>query len=501
MNDDELKQLWQGQPLRNPNISPAQLIAAMQNKTSQLRRTLDARDLRELCACAVVILIFGFFYFTVYRTPMSRLGDLIVIGGAIFIACKIVLTRKATPLAPVDATVADSLRAELDSVRAQSRLLGSVLWWYILPLTVGELIATWGLPISLAATVPVSLIIIAINAFVYWLNRWARAKEFVPLEEQLQSLLRSVETGAPMDQTHAANLRPIVLSMEAAQHVKPLEFDVAFWQMAIFGLPGIVGIWFFMMLSQPVGNETWLFGEPAAEKITQVIPADPTNRYGIAARKVVDLVNAGDYAAVQKLFNPAMREFLPPKKASEFFTQLTERFGKFEQVEGPTASSGGWTVFRLESQHGPLTLLVALDANDKISGLYFKPESKRFGNIDSFARRLFTWQRLRWLPAFFLGGLLYSWLMQKLVKRAVGISALGIHLNKGQSLTLWDEIKEVRPFKFLHIQNLWLIKESGEMTIMHWTPLARHADVKAAVECYAPPNHPIRQHLSLLKRI
>jgi CubicO group peptidase (beta-lactamase class C family) len=43
-----------------------------------------------------------------------------------------------------------------------------------------------------------------------------------------------------------------------------------------------------------------------------------------------------------------------------------------------------------------------------------------------------------------------------------------------------------------------LIKESGEKTIMPWTSLERHSDLKAAVEGFAPANHPIRKHLSLL---
>src|ERR1035441_10258434 len=96
MNDDELKQLWQQQPLRDPP-SAAQLVSAMQKQTSQLRRCLDARDVRELLACALVILIFGVFYFTVYREPISRLGDLIIIGSTIFIAWKIIRTRRTTP--------------------------------------------------------------------------------------------------------------------------------------------------------------------------------------------------------------------------------------------------------------------------------------------------------------------------------------------------------------------------------------------------------------------
>ena len=53
-NDDELKKLWQQQPLRNPDLSAAEMISAMQNKTTLLRRCLDTRDFRELLACAEI---------------------------------------------------------------------------------------------------------------------------------------------------------------------------------------------------------------------------------------------------------------------------------------------------------------------------------------------------------------------------------------------------------------------------------------------------------------
>src|SRR5207248_1642662 len=118
----------------------------MQSKTTLLRRCLDARDIRELVACAVVIIIFGAFYFTSYRAPISRLGDLIVIGGSIFIAWKLVHTRRTTPPAPPGATIVESLRAELNGVCAQSQLLGSILWWYLLPSGIGILLCTWGSP-------------------------------------------------------------------------------------------------------------------------------------------------------------------------------------------------------------------------------------------------------------------------------------------------------------------------------------------------------------------
>jgi Protein of unknown function (DUF3887) len=501
MNDDELKKLWQQQPLREPAPSAAHLISAMQSKTSLLRRYLDARDLRELMACALVIIAFGCFYFTVYREPLSRFGVWIVIGSMIVIAWKLIHTRRTTPPAPPGATVVESLRAELNLVRAQSRLLGSVLWWYLLPSFIGVTVATWGLPVDRFSKILGTVFFIAVDAWVYRLNKRAVSKQLLPLEAQLQSLLHSADTGEPLDETHRANLRPIVLSMAAADQVKPAEFKVAFWQLAVFGMPGIVGIWFFLILSFTLDNQDRRTIEQTPEAVAQTLPAEESTRYSDVARTIVDLLNAGDYDAVHKLFTPEMSKALPPTNASEFFTNLATGFGNIEKFDGPTVNGyHGWTAFRLHCQRGELTMSLALDAEDRISGIHFRPTPKPRMNIKSFVLQLFSWQHLVWLPPFFLAGLLYSWIIQKSTERAVGISALGIHLPKGHDLVLWDEITAVRPLRFLHIKNLWLIRESGEMALMHWTPLERHSDLKAAVERFAPANHPIRKYLSLLRR-
>jgi hypothetical protein len=499
MNDDELKKLWQEQPLRDPDPSAAAINSAMQTKMSQFRRRLDSRDFRELLACAVVVIVFGFYVYR-ERTPIVRLGWLMVIGSTGFIAWKLVHTRRSTPPAAPGATLVESLRAELNSVRAQSRLLGSVLWWYLLPPGIGLLVATWGMPVQFLAKIPATLIYVAVFGFIYWLNQRAVSKQLLPLEAQLQSLLHSAETGEPLDETHVANLRPIVLSMATADRVRPVEFKVAFWQLALWGEVGFVGIWFFLMLSLTLDNQVWNTKEQAVEKFPQAIRPEETNRYSVAAQRVVDLFNRGDYAAIENLFNPRMSEALPLQKASEFFTGLATEFGSIEKFDGPIGRSGGWIGFRLHCQRGEMTMKLVLDANDNISGIVFRPAPKPSRNIKSFVFRLFSWQHLVWLVPFFLAGLLYSWLLQKITKRAVGISALGVHLHKGQILLLWEEIKEVRTLRILNIRSLWLIRESGEKTIMPWSSLERHSDLKAAVEGFAPANHPLRKYLSLLKR-
>jgi len=378
MNDDELKKLWQQQPLREPP-SATQFLAAMQTKSTQFRQTIATRDLGELIACAIVVIVFGFYYYR-ERTPMVRLGWGIIIAGSLFAAARLIYARRSNPPAPPGASIVESLRAELNSVRAQSRLLRSIFWWYLLPPGVGLLVATWGMPVGLGIKIPASLFFIALYAGIYWLNQRARANQLLPLEAQLQSLLRSAETGEPLDQTHAANLLPFALSNGADSHAKPVEFKVAFLQLALYGEIGFVGIWFFWTLSQQ--------GEQILRDLAR-----------------------GSFHFLANVFSP---------------------------------------------------------------------------------------YQLLLLLAFFLGGLIYSWLIQKMTLRAVGISPLGIHLARGLTFLTWDEIKEVRVLKFLNVRSLWLIRESGQKSIMPWTSLENPAALKAAVETHAPPNHPLRQHLSLL---
>jgi hypothetical protein len=247
-------------------------------------------------------------------------------------------------------------------------------------------------------------------------------------------------------------------------------------------------------------NPDWKSKAQIPKTFAQSVPAEETNRYSVVARNLIDLLNAGDFDAVQRLYNPEMSKAFPPKETSDFYVRLAAGFGKIENFDVSPGGYHGWIAFRLHCQRGDLTMSLALDADDKISGIYFQSAPRPSFNVKSFVLQLFSWQHLVWLPPFFLAGLLYSWLMQKLTKRAVGISSLGIHLGKGQNLILWDEIKEVRPLRILHIRNLWLINESGEKTLMHWTPLERHSHLKAGVEGFAPANHPIRKYLSLLAR-
>src|SRR4029079_18513468 len=113
-------------------------------------------------------------------------------------------------------------------------------------------------------------------------------------------------------------------------------------QLAFYGEIGFIGLWFFLMfgltLAQWGGdfaNQHWATKE-VPETLPPIVTAEETNRYSLVARKVVDLINAGDCAAVQNLYNPGMSKVFPLKKTIEFYTRLAKQFGKIENVDGPT---------------------------------------------------------------------------------------------------------------------------------------------------------------------
>jgi CubicO group peptidase (beta-lactamase class C family) len=511
MNDQELKQLWQQQPLRKPEVSPEQLVSAMKNQTASLRRTLWARDFREVAACVLVMIIFGILNFTSPRTPVWRAGSLIIVASSIFIAWKLLRTRQKTPPASAGATVLESLQADLLSVRAQSQLLGSILWWYLLPLGIGILTCAWGSSGSGASNIGAAsgytLFVIALFAFLYWINQYARTKQLLPVEARLKSLIQLIETGESPDDSHIAGLRPMIVSMTAAETARPIEFKIAFYQLAIYGFIGVIGIWLSLAFNSTLNSSAWVINRSGASGPGTSFRAEDsreTNRYFLAARRVVDLFNSGDYSAIQNLYNADMSKAFPPKETIAFYKRLAGSHGRITNFEGSSMTDkNGWAVFRLYSESGEMIMSLALDGEDRISGILFKP-SKHLpqdikNNIKPFLLHLFSWRHLFWAALLFPAGLLYCWLLQKGTTRAVGISSVGIHLQKGQYIIVWNDIKQVRPFKFLNIRSLWLIPETGAKTIMPWTGLERQAELKTAVETFAPANHPIRNYLSLLR--
>jgi hypothetical protein len=98
------------------------------------------------------------------------------------------------------------------------------------------------------------------------------------------------------------------------------------------------------------------------------------NRYTKVANRLMDLINTGDYAGIQTNFNKEMDAALPLDKSSAFFSRLTQRAGKIQNLGEPQPVGGGM-VFPAKFEKCTFDMQLALDDRGLIAGLVFKPHA------------------------------------------------------------------------------------------------------------------------------
>lgn len=102
--------------------------------------------------------------------------------------------------------------------------------------------------------------------------------------------------------------------------------------------------------------------------------AQDTESYSKVANRLVELINAADYPAVEVLFNQQMSAAFPLEKTTQFLRGLTEQFGKIQKLDA-LQPKGDAMVFRAPCERGVLAITLALDDESKIARLLFKPQN------------------------------------------------------------------------------------------------------------------------------
>lgn len=106
---------------------------------------------------------------------------------------------------------------------------------------------------------------------------------------------------------------------------------------------------------------------PAPEK--RQTPLSLTTK---VANRLVELINAGDYAGIQATFNKEMDAALPLEKSSPFFNGLTQQMGKIQKL-GEPRPVGEAMVFPVRFEKGTFDMELTLDSRGLIAGVLFKP--------------------------------------------------------------------------------------------------------------------------------
>lgn len=197
MSLDAYREAWKegdagGEVLDGRSLPEEELLARVRKRSEAFDRKIRRRDLRELVAGAFVVLAFGYGAITA-GSWLTRAGALVVIAAALFIAWTLRRARAGEETVKAGRPVTESLRAQLEKVDVQIRLLENVLWWYVAPLAVGALLFAAGLGAGLWPTLLCAAVILTLSAYIWRLNLRAVERDLRPRRRRIERLLRKLE--------------------------------------------------------------------------------------------------------------------------------------------------------------------------------------------------------------------------------------------------------------------------------------------------------------------
>jgi CubicO group peptidase (beta-lactamase class C family) len=219
MHDDDLKRLWQEQRFdAPPALADEQQLAAMKRKMKGFGRSIFWRDCRESIAAVFIIIYFGWQFFVV-SSLLPKLGCVILVLSSVFICWYPLRQKRRVAAAAPDATMTEALECELKKIEVEIGLLRSIFWWYLLPLGVGVLVFYLGIRLSLASSVADLLassagyvvFVLALYAFIYWLNQRAVDKCLLPLKRELEASLNLAESTPSIELKKKSLMSPMIL--------------------------------------------------------------------------------------------------------------------------------------------------------------------------------------------------------------------------------------------------------------------------------------------------
>jgi hypothetical protein len=171
-------------------MSDTEVLALVLKRSAKFQRTIRWRDARELVAAGLVVLVLAP---TLSKGSwLARAGAGLIVAGCGLIFVMLMSARRLAAPRP-DWPLAQVVRTEEARVGAQVRLLETLLWWYIAPLSAGAVLIVAGDAGVSWFTAGYVLFVVAVAAGIYWFNRIALRRDLWPRRAELRRLLDQLE--------------------------------------------------------------------------------------------------------------------------------------------------------------------------------------------------------------------------------------------------------------------------------------------------------------------
>ncbi len=193
MTLDDLRSPWQA--TNRESLSPEkreELVARVCRQVERLGATIFRRDAVETIAAVAVIFFFSFVFL---RLPnlVAKLGAAVIVLSACYIVYKLHHTRMDRSPSPLDVSVRDFCKIEIERMDRQIHLLQSVLWWYIGPLMIGVNLVQFGIDGVGVGSMVYCVFTLFFGWWVHVINQKSVVKSLVPMRDELSDLFRELD--------------------------------------------------------------------------------------------------------------------------------------------------------------------------------------------------------------------------------------------------------------------------------------------------------------------
>ena len=210
MLEQELKDIWNNSSQSGQiSIETKRLTEELNTKINSIQKKIRSRDIREISASVIGILLFGYLLFEI-PFPITKVACGLAIAWFVFVIVKFRKSKLQNTKTDFSLTVAEQLSNQKTMMLQQSSLLDSALYWYAIPPFIMNFIFILGLenPIDYNWTnsVAESLLPLSSNfkiitliglalfyTFTFWINKRALNKDVKPTLESIEKMQQQIK--------------------------------------------------------------------------------------------------------------------------------------------------------------------------------------------------------------------------------------------------------------------------------------------------------------------
>jgi hypothetical protein len=212
MLEQELKEIWKtASQVERIKFDLSRLMIDLNKKMRSIERAIRRRDRREIVAAVLMIPIYGYL---AYEIPfmMSKIGSIVILIWCVYVIFKLRNVQKTKRKTDLSLSFSEQLESQKTHMTQQVKLLDTVLYWYILPPYIGNIIFIFGLsdpseyewsnivldvylPLSMPYKIAYLVSGAIVSGVILWLNKSIVKKTLKPLIDETEEVQLQLNSG------------------------------------------------------------------------------------------------------------------------------------------------------------------------------------------------------------------------------------------------------------------------------------------------------------------